>query len=87
MLSHSVFRVQSLLSPISYSSCASDLTAQGINSESNEYFILMHPFGSLIVELENARRKLRKIFEVSNGTAKSEAETRRVFKDRNRSAL
>jgi hypothetical protein len=39
----------------------------------------MHPLGSLIVELETAQRKLRKVFEVPNGTTTSEGRTRRIF--------
>ena len=39
----------------------------------------MHSLGSLIVELETARRKLHKVFEVQNGTATSEGKTRRIL--------
>jgi hypothetical protein len=39
----------------------------------------MHQLGSLIVELETARRKLQNVFEVQNGTAMSEDRTRRIW--------
>jgi hypothetical protein len=39
----------------------------------------MHPLGSLIVELETARRKLQKVFEVQNGPATGEGKTRRIL--------
>jgi len=39
----------------------------------------MHQLGSLIVELETARRKLQNVFEVQNDTATSEDKTRRIL--------
>jgi hypothetical protein len=39
----------------------------------------MHPIGSLIMELETARRKLQNVFEVQNGTATSEDGTRGIL--------
>src|ERR1700730_7874556 len=39
----------------------------------------MHQLGSLIVELETARRKLQNVFEAQNGTATSEEKTRRIL--------
>jgi hypothetical protein len=39
----------------------------------------MHPLGSLIVELESARRKLQNVFEVQNGAVTSEDKTHRIL--------
>jgi hypothetical protein len=36
----------------------------------------MHPIGSLIVELETARRRFEKIFEMPNSTATSKSKGR-----------
>ena len=47
----------------------------------------MHPLGSLIVELETARRKLQKVFEVQSGTATSEGKRAEFSMNRNRLAL
>jgi hypothetical protein len=42
----------------------------------------MHPLGSLIVELETARRSLQKVFELPNGPTPSERKTDRIFNGR-----
>jgi hypothetical protein len=39
----------------------------------------MHQLGSLIVELERARRKLQNVFEVQNGALTSEDKTRPIL--------
>jgi hypothetical protein len=40
---------------------------------------IVHQLGSLIAELETARRKLQNAFEVQNGTAASEDKTRQIL--------